>query len=50
MDGDIGVDTVERKRLYRMREISLFATYSGSPLDTTNKDFACHSLTNNNLY
>ena len=51
MDGDIGVDTVEKEKILQdARNKFICYIYStGSPLETTIKDFACHFLTNNDL-
>ena len=52
MDGGIGVDMVEKEKiLQHARNKFICYIYStGSPLETTIKDFAYHFLTNNDLY
>ena len=52
MDGDRGVDTVEKEKILQdARNKFICYIYStGSPLETTIKDFAYHFLTNNDLY
>ena len=51
MDGGIGVDTVEKEKIQQdARNKFICYIYStGSPLETTIKDFACLFLTNNDL-
>ena len=52
MDGGIGVDTVEKEEIIKdARNKFICNIYStGSPLETTIKDLACHFLINNDLY
>ena len=47
MDGGIGVDMVEKEK---KKKFICYIYSTGSPLETTIKDFACHFLTNNDLY
>ena len=52
MDGGIGVDTVEKEEIIKdARNKFICNIYStGSPLETTIKDLACHFLINKDLY
>ena len=52
MDGGIGVDTVEKEEILKdaRNKFICYVYRTGSPLETTIKDFVCHFLTNNDLY